>query len=244
MSSLGNGQSLPFQEAKDMERLLLEETSKKPVKTGILSSLFKSVRLSGGVFLDNFSSTDILNPLIRTAYDSISDPVLVLLIASRTLVYANKSAHLAFSHPSKLNGDTLHGVQVTTILPDLTRDQLSEFLNVKSPSDVVMSARFTDGKAPVSVSFGRLAQEGLNSSQIGPQDILVLTLKKIMFKTTSGNTLSRYRTEFEEIKTVGKGGFGIVVQAKNRLDGQEYAIKKGMFILRSINGHSSIELFP
>ncbi|KAI8080591.1 kinase-like domain-containing protein [Thamnidium elegans] len=37
---------------------------------------------------------------------------------------------------------------------------------------------------------------------------------------------SRYKTDFEEIEFLGKGGFGEVVKARNRLDGRLYAIKK------------------
>ncbi|KNC72562.1 hypothetical protein SARC_14880, partial [Sphaeroforma arctica JP610] len=37
---------------------------------------------------------------------------------------------------------------------------------------------------------------------------------------------SRYRTDFEEIEFIGKGGFADVVKVKNRLDGRIYAIKK------------------
>ncbi|EKX39856.1 hypothetical protein GUITHDRAFT_76103, partial [Guillardia theta CCMP2712] len=36
----------------------------------------------------------------------------------------------------------------------------------------------------------------------------------------------RYRQEFEEVKQLGKGGFGEVWMCRNRLDGQCYAIKK------------------
>ncbi|ORZ07124.1 kinase-like domain-containing protein [Absidia repens] len=38
--------------------------------------------------------------------------------------------------------------------------------------------------------------------------------------------ISRYKTDFEEIEFLGKGGFGEVVKSRNRLDGRLYAIKK------------------
>ncbi|KAF7724671.1 hypothetical protein EC973_000843 [Apophysomyces ossiformis] len=44
--------------------------------------------------------------------------------------------------------------------------------------------------------------------------------------TTQAGASSRYKTDFEEIEFLGKGGFGEVVKAKNRLDGRLYAIKK------------------
>ncbi|KAJ3105170.1 hypothetical protein HK100_003936, partial [Physocladia obscura] len=37
---------------------------------------------------------------------------------------------------------------------------------------------------------------------------------------------SRYREEFDELSCLGKGGFGIVYKARNKLDGIDYAIKK------------------
>ena len=37
---------------------------------------------------------------------------------------------------------------------------------------------------------------------------------------------SRFKSDFEEIGTLGRGGFGEVVKARNRLDGLVYAIKK------------------
>lgn len=40
------------------------------------------------------------------------------------------------------------------------------------------------------------------------------------------NLYSRYKSDFEEIEFLGRGGFGEVVKARNKLDGRFYAIKK------------------
>jgi translation initiation factor 2-alpha kinase 1 len=37
---------------------------------------------------------------------------------------------------------------------------------------------------------------------------------------------SRYSADFEQVKTIGRGGFGSVVEAKNKLDGVRYAVKR------------------
>ena len=37
---------------------------------------------------------------------------------------------------------------------------------------------------------------------------------------------SRYETDFAELRKLGKGGFGVVVAAINRIDGKQYAVKK------------------
>lgn len=42
-------------------------------------------------------------------------------------------------------------------------------------------------------------------------------------------SLSRYQREFVQIKLLSSGSFGQVFQAKNKMDGREYAVKKVLF---------------
>ncbi|XAR48711.1 Non-specific serine/threonine protein kinase [Bertholletia excelsa] len=45
-------------------------------------------------------------------------------------------------------------------------------------------------------------------------------------RNKSSNASSRYLNDFEELQTLGHGGFGHVVLCKNKIDGRQYAIKK------------------
>eukprot|EP00026_Physarum_polycephalum_P000981 Phypoly_transcript_00982.p1 GENE.Phypoly_transcript_00982~~Phypoly_transcript_00982.p1 ORF type:complete len:1261 (+),score=184.22 Phypoly_transcript_00982:51-3785(+) len=51
-------------------------------------------------------------------------------------------------------------------------------------------------------------------------------LSKLWTAPENTSQFSRYRSDFEELQPLGRGGFGQVVKAKNKLDGRFYAIKK------------------
>lgn len=52
--------------------------------------------------------------------------------------------------------------------------------------------------------------------------------------------LSRYESDFQELKSLGKGGYGVVVSAINRLDGRQYAVKKIKMQSQSPQGFSRL----
>eukprot|EP01043_Picozoa_sp_COSAG02_P050334 COSAG02_NODE_5163_length_4579_cov_25.864732_2_plen_816_part_00 len=59
----------------------------------------------------------------------------------------------------------------------------------------------------------------------------------------SGARWSRYEREFETIKLLGSGNFGVVYEARNRLDGRHYAVKK--ILLRRLSpGESAYNDVP
>ncbi|CAH7665854.1 PEK/GCN2 protein kinase [Phakopsora pachyrhizi] len=64
-----------------------------------------------------------------------------------------------------------------------------------------------------------------NSSSL-KDSISSLPAKVGVFWQPSGAVLSRYRNDFDEVEFLGRGGFGEVVKAKNKLDNRFYAVKK------------------
>ncbi|KAI9320676.1 kinase-like domain-containing protein [Dichotomocladium elegans] len=92
------------------------------------------------------------------------------------------------------------------------------FLHDK-PSNIIqreLPAAVADGMAPFEAALSHSREKSVSSPTMAPS------------ATTMSNTASssRYKTDFEEIEFLGKGGFGEVVKAKNRLDGRLYAVKK------------------
>ena len=45
-------------------------------------------------------------------------------------------------------------------------------------------------------------------------------------RNASAEFRSRFAEDFDCLKCLGKGGYGIVFQAKNKMDDQDYAVKR------------------
>ena len=69
-------------------------------------------------------------------------------------------------------------------------------------------------------------QYGLNTAKHSAAEFSSLALRHSRRESTTAPASSRYVKEFVEDGRLGRGGFGEVFRARNRIDGQLYAIKK------------------
>nr|XP_007131951.1 hypothetical protein PHAVU_011G054400g [Phaseolus vulgaris]ESW03945.1 hypothetical protein PHAVU_011G054400g [Phaseolus vulgaris] len=104
-------------------------------------------------------------------------------------------------------------------LADCLPQVVSELYNLGVISDL---ARDMASKPPsiFNKTFDRVFQKHLASSRISQ-----------FWKPDLGGSKtvphsSRYLNDFEELRSLGQGGFGHVVLCKNKLDGRQYAVKK------------------
>ncbi|KAJ3286209.1 hypothetical protein HK104_009139, partial [Borealophlyctis nickersoniae] len=169
-----------------------------------------------------------LNPLLLAAYEAIPDPILLLHSASNTILYANSSCAKVFSYESP---SSLEDLPLWRLLPDQSR--APAIPDPRGPARIVSTTPVRGVRADgrellVELAVGKLAAEGVVVGEgLGAGECLVVTLREMSPESTKQNAPdSRYRKEFEELNCLGRGGFGTVYRAVNRLDGQHYAIKK------------------
>ena len=168
-----------------------------------------------------------LNPLLLAAYESINDMIVVISASTNTILYANTACCLEFGYTSTREVESL---PLWHLLPDQKKAPKVDSKGGAQPGKPTQ-ARSLDGDSfMVEISVAKVPNQAVTMTGDTSEDDepLVLTLKKLaaLERSCTGLVESRYKREFEELNCLGRGGFGVVYRAMNRLDGQEYAVKK------------------
>ena len=121
--------------------------------------------------------------------------------SDKTILEKNTNTNLMNSTSSVLKSSSS---DTSSILKDLTATTLD------SASSKFLSSSITTDDPTKKAKIEEIQKEKEKEKE------LVLDLNKT----------SRYKTDFEELEQLGKGGFGSVVKVRNKLDGRAYAIKK------------------
>ncbi|KAF9920215.1 hypothetical protein BGZ65_011438, partial [Modicella reniformis] len=98
-----------------------------------------------------------------------------------------------------------------------------QMYRVNAEDDSRLGVRRSNVPAAISVPLPRVGRESSRLDDMYVDD----SINQLNTSPQTGSNLySRYKSDFEEIEFLGRGGFGEVVQARNKLDGRFYAIKK------------------
>lgn len=109
----------------------------------------------------------------------------------------------------------MNSLDLTTSLYDLVREIFRPDPKKRPTAFQLQPSEFFRIDAPL-VETNALSHSHSNSHSRRPR----------LYSQAAMPTFSRYGTDFDETGRLGKGGFGEVVKARNKLDGRFYAIKK------------------
>ncbi|KAK4057521.1 eukaryotic translation initiation factor 2-alpha kinase [Microbotryomycetes sp. JL221] len=162
-----------------------------------LGVVFAQMVFGLDVFRKFLSPADLVRSLARNAA-----PVLRKVFSDLLLTEAKKRTTVARLHAQLLESSNSISSQDTLIVPT--------------------TPKFNNG-------FHTTLKAGLETplhSPAGQAELSQSLDKQVGFFWQPRSLGSRYRSEFEELEFLGRGGGGQVVKARNRLDGHLYAVKK------------------
>jgi len=185
------------------------------------------------------TSTQTSSTFSNISYLLNSIPESIVIISEKGIILEINSA------TSRLFGWTkdeiINRKNISFLLTNRDGEKLMNTINNEELSTLIDSSYHYHGlnkngsTFPCDISLGIFPKSLLDNFSSSSSDlsnsaiIAVISVKKKGYRSSDSVLLdlkSRYQNEYDEIETLGKGGFGQVYKARNRLDGQLYAIKK------------------
>ncbi|ORX44509.1 kinase-like protein [Piromyces finnis] len=170
----------------------------------------------------------------KTILESLTDPMLIL-DEYGTILEVNSYAEELFEYSRE---ELIGNINISKLIPYLNLDNEELRSNHYEKSIITSGLRKLShsnndtkiNKIDIDISIACLIDKDDRSTSTNNVDntaYYIVSVRDITRQLTEIEwTKSRYYTEFKEIKCIGKGGFGSVYLAKNKLDEQVYAIKK------------------
>ncbi|KAJ3075667.1 hypothetical protein HDU98_007224 [Podochytrium sp. JEL0797] len=170
-------------------------------------------------------------------------PMMIEGISLRSILFQSATQSLPISTPPPSTSTRYPPLSISSIVDQFDGFTLRSVPSAGRTLKMKLRAKPAAGKSfEVDATVSQLTADALvnGGNAASPGSLpLVFMLKRVAVSVDAKNKSpspelvesnlvfhSRYKEEFEEILCLGKGGFGVVFRAKNRLDGIEYAIKK------------------
>lgn len=164
------------------------------------------------------------NPAPSSVYNAAADNKSIRFPTITCVLKANGGKSSSATKPLNF---TAAAATEDDLWAEVTISELDSNWDQRSTDSIVVSDGATLNNKRTR-SIGNRNRSNNNSQRL----LLLVTIRELSHQERMLSTnhhfrrQSRYETEFEELEQIGKGGFGAVFCARNKIDGQQYAIKK------------------